>query len=345
MEKKILKTVLFAIFLSVFIIPYSESNAKEYEECYHCKMTGAYHCKFCNDTGGVFCRDCVGKGGYYCPYCDGKGYMVCSSCNGDTYIRTGEGDIPKDAEPGTCGNCNGTGKVDCIICHNEGWIKCITCNETGYEKCHNQECEKARANNGVCTYCQGTKYMVVGIGMKPEWNDGVNNIPKEGELIWRNDQETTYRYHKTPTAAESKKAKEELEAYKSKALENIAKVFNTYSESYYTKKEYKKLKSIYDNCVKAIDEATTIEEVNKAYYKNKAKLQRVRPSKLDKYLIEMQYKIRKECHNFILGQKDPDHFDPNPYYMISGEYCVKVAEATSKSKAKKLMKKACSMIR
>jgi len=338
--RKIFRTVLLAVLLSVFIIPFTESNAKEYEECYHCEMTGAYHCKFCNDTGELFCRDCVGKGGYYCSYCDGKGYLVCTSCNGDTYIRTGEGEIPPDAEPGTCGHCNGTGKLDCIICHNDGWIKCTTCNETGFEKCHNGECDKARANKGVCTYCQGTKYMVVGIGMKPEWNDGLNNIPKEGELIWCNDGESTYRYHKTPTASEVKKANDELEAYKKKTLENIGKVFNTYDESYYSKKEYKKLKKIYDTCVTAINTASDIEEVNKAYYKNKAKLQRLRPSKLDKYLIEMQYKIRKEEFNFIMGQKDPDNFDPRPYEEISGEYCVKVAEASSKSKAKKLMKKA-----
>ncbi len=187
--KRILATALAAILLfgALSVV----SAAKDLEYCRLCGGSGEYHCQNCGNNGVVTCDGCGGAGGSVCPGeagkgpCD-KGYYLCPSCKGDSLTRSGDGQIPPDAKPGSCGTCAGSGKpgyVRCINCHTTpGWCECATCNGTGKVEC--QSCIPAKAIGYKCPKCTGTGYVLVANPMPPESdNDGVKNVPVYGDHI------------------------------------------------------------------------------------------------------------------------------------------------------------------
>ena len=124
-QRKKLKLVL-SILLSLTLlcggltVPFVTTQAKEMEECYHCGKTGEFHCDACNNTGTVVCDGCGGVGHWVCPGQDDKGpcnngWYTCPSCGGDGLGRP----IPADGNAGPCGNCGGSGKLECIRCHGD----------------------------------------------------------------------------------------------------------------------------------------------------------------------------------------------------------------------------------
>ena len=190
-SKSVVYILAVAVFLSLFSIV---SFAKELEECYHCNNTGKFHCNSCNNTGIVVCDGCQGKIRFECRGEDGKGkcnngYYTCPSCKGDTYIRSGDGTIPPDAKPGTCGHCGGKGKLECWTCHGAGYIICTRCDGKGKCECQGSNCQAAKAVGWKCPYCNGAGYLLVGMPMPPQAkNDGVQNVPKKGDYIVTNNK-------------------------------------------------------------------------------------------------------------------------------------------------------------
>lgn len=194
-KRMLMLTVFFAVFCGVFPMI---AQAKDLEPCYHCNSTGEFYCTVCNNAGEVVCDGCGGAGGSICTGdsfkgngCD-NGYYVCASCNGDGKKRTGDGEIVE----GACGNCNGAGKLRCVVCSTgttPGWNACSGCEEDGKKECCASNCRDAKAVGWKCPYCKGTKYILVGNPMPPrESNDGVQNLPKPGDLIWVNGKSSTY---------------------------------------------------------------------------------------------------------------------------------------------------------
>lgn len=340
MKKGLIITAVLAMIICIVMIPETQVSADyDFEVCYHCNGTGRFHCNSCNDRGEVFCNLCAGKGGWACTYCDGVGYDICPSCHGDTYIRNGEGEIPPDAEPGTCGHCGGTGKLECIKCHGAGWGGCPACEDKGYEECMNGECVSHRASNGVCNYCKGTGFTSNDPRFKPEWNDGIHNIPKDGETIWYNGGESTYRYHKTPTAEDKKRTADELEAYRKKALENLEKVYTTYSEDLYSAKQLKKLKRTYEKAVKQVNKAEIYDDVSKAYYKYKGLILDIRPSVLEKYKEKCKKKLRKTNAELEKNHCVEDGYWDRRFEQVMNDGIEDIINAKTKSKVKKIMNK------
>ncbi len=186
--------LVLALLCSIFAIT---TYAKDLEPCYHCNSTGQFHCPNCDNRVQITCDGCHGKGGSVCMGEEGKGpcdhgYYTCPSCKGDTYIRSGDGDIPPDAKPGTCGTCNGTGKLECWTCHGKGYNQCTRCNGSGKVECQNENCKASRNINWKCHYCMGAGYMLTNFW--PGENDGVQNKPVKGDLIWdrTTGKSTTY---------------------------------------------------------------------------------------------------------------------------------------------------------
>ncbi len=133
----------------------------------------------------MLCEGCGGKGQSVCQGEPGKGcdhgYYTCPSCNGDGLGRTGDGAIVPDI---SCGNCNGTGKLRCVVCHTTPGINyCATCNGTGWKDCVASNCHLAREVNWKCPYCVGTGWLHVTFGHVGEINDGKSNIPVNGDII------------------------------------------------------------------------------------------------------------------------------------------------------------------
>ena len=164
-------------------LPTTVTEAKEMEECYHCGKTGEFHCDGCNNTGTVVCDGCGGSGHWVCPGQDDKGpcnngWYTCPSCGGDGLGRP----IPADGNAGPCGNCGGSGKLECIRCHGTGGGDCDRCHGTGRAECQRGDCQLARQYGYKCPYCKGTGFLGVG-SFKPEWNDGVHNVPEVGDHI------------------------------------------------------------------------------------------------------------------------------------------------------------------
>ena len=190
-----------AAFLLVLCTLPMRAHATDLEVCRMCGGSGDFHCPNCGNKGEVVCDGCHGEPRTKCPG-DGvhgcvDGYYTCPSCNGDTYIRSGDGEIPPDAQPGTCGNCGGTGKLRCIVCHTEpGWNLCTGCDGTGIKECPNGNCQIAKKYGWKCPRCKGTGYILLGNPMPPESdNDGVKNVPKKGDYIVTNNETWEgYRY-------------------------------------------------------------------------------------------------------------------------------------------------------
>lgn len=174
------------------------SYAKDMEECYHCSKTGEFHCPTCGNEGVVVCDGCHGRGRFECPgeedkgKCD-NGYYVCPSCNGDGLSRP----IPADGNADPCGQCGGTGKLECWHCHGAGIIICDRCNGEGKCACQNGNCIEARKIDYKCPYCKGTGYLGDGPDFPQEWNDGVHNVPEKGDHIITDHASWTGYYYGT----------------------------------------------------------------------------------------------------------------------------------------------------
>ena len=193
---KYLLTIVFFVGLICFssITVY----AKDLEVCRLCEGSKDYHCRWCNNAGTVVCDGCGGAGRSKCPgdaykgnSCD-NGYYVCKSCNGDGKNRTGDGDIVD----GVCGNCNGAGQLRCVVCstgNTPGWNACTGCEGDGISFCHS--CTAAREIGYKCIKCTGTGYVLVANPMPPEEdNDGIKNVPQNGDHIIIDDEAHYYIY-------------------------------------------------------------------------------------------------------------------------------------------------------
>lgn len=166
--------------------------AKDLQECSHCNTTGEFHCKVCNNTGEVTCGVCGGEGKSKCTGESGKGcddgYYTCPNCNGDGKMRNGAGEV---LDEGVCGNCNGSGKMRCVVCHTvPGWNICNRCDGKGKEECQSSNCKDSKAVGWKCHYCMGAGYLLTNFW--PGENDGIQNVPVNGDLIWIGDKSHVY---------------------------------------------------------------------------------------------------------------------------------------------------------
>ena len=198
MNIRIKTTALFLAASMLLSLLTFVSYAADFEECYHCNNTGEFHCPECGNKGTVVCDGCGGQGRFECPGEEGKGkcdngYYVCPSCNGDGLSRP----IPEDGEAGPCGQCGGSGKIECWHCHGAGVIICDRCGGEGQYACRNVNCIEARKTDYKCPYCKGTGFLGDGPDFPPEWNDGVHNIPKEGDHIITDHANWTGYYYGT----------------------------------------------------------------------------------------------------------------------------------------------------
>ncbi|MBO4853874.1 MAG: hypothetical protein J5482_01845 [Oscillospiraceae bacterium] len=170
--------------------------AKDLEPCYHCSSTGQFHCPSCNNTGVVTCDGCGGQGKSVCTGEAGKGpcdhgYYTCPNCMGKGYTQNyDENGNPTDTAPCGYQNCGGTGKQVCWTCHGSGWNNCTRCNGQGKADCQNGNCKESRKVNWKCHYCMGAGYLLTNFW--PGENDGVQNVPVNGDKIWVNGKSTTY---------------------------------------------------------------------------------------------------------------------------------------------------------
>ena len=187
MKKTALLIALMFVILSASV---PNAYAKDLEECHHCDSSGKYACLNCHNEIWIVCDLCGGAKTIACEDCGGAGWKTCPSCSGDGYLRSGDGTIPPDAEPGSCGNCGGSGRLECWSCHWAGFINCTRCGGAGGRDCDKDECVIARAHDWKCPFCMGTGYLLTNFW--PGENDGVQNMPSAGDLIWKNGKSTTY---------------------------------------------------------------------------------------------------------------------------------------------------------
>ena len=195
--KKIIRVLTLTLAFAVLCGSFATiAYAKELASCGLCNTTGEFHCKVCNNTGEVTCGGCGGAGGAKCQGdtykgnpCD-NGYYTCNSCNGDGKNRSGDGKIIE----GVCGNCNGSGKMRCVACHTvPGWNICNGCDGKGKQECQSSNCKDSKAVGWKCPDCMGTGYRLTGKPMPPpEVNDGIQNVPVNGDLIWIGDKSHVY---------------------------------------------------------------------------------------------------------------------------------------------------------
>lgn len=191
--------ILAATLIYIIGSPFKRTYAAKWlEVCRLCGGNGNYYCQNCKNTGLVVCDGCKGSGTWICSGEDGKGpcdkgYYVCPSCHGDTYLRNGDGIIPPDAIPGSCGTCSGKGKIECWHCHGTGGGICDGCNGTGKSECVVGTCQVSRHYNWHCPNCKGTGYILTGNPMPPlENNDGIRNVPEEGDMVFTAEYNGAY---------------------------------------------------------------------------------------------------------------------------------------------------------
>ena len=182
-------TLAFAVLCGSFA---TIAYAKDLQECSHCNTTGEFHCKVCNNTGEVTCGVCGGEGKSKCTGESGKGcddgYYTCPNCNGDGKMRNGAGEV---LDEGVCGNCNGSGKMRCVACHTvPGWNICPGCDGKGKQECQSSNCKDSKAVGWKCHYCMGAGYLLTNFW--PGENDGIQNVPVNGDLIWIGDKSHVY---------------------------------------------------------------------------------------------------------------------------------------------------------
>ena len=193
--KKIIRVLTLTLAFAVLCGSFATiAYAKELASCGLCNTTGEFHCKVCNNTGEVTCGGCGGEGKSKCTGESGKGcddgYYTCPSCNGDGKNRSGDGKIIE----GVCGNCGGAGKLRCVACHTvPGWNICPGCDGKGKQECQSSNCKDSKAVGWKCPNCMGTGYRLSGNPMPPpEVNDGIQNVPVNGDLIWIGDKSHVY---------------------------------------------------------------------------------------------------------------------------------------------------------
>ncbi len=340
--------MLLAMFAAMFVLafmPSEEVSAKEFEECYHCDGLGKMHCHNCFNRGSVECAGCFGAGGSVCVRCGGDGKETCPSCDGDGLTRAGDGsELPPGEEPMPCGNCGGLGYHPCISCGAKGWNECNNCGGTGQSPCR---CFPCNENNGdyTCPFCKGTGYCQVGFGMTPDWNDGKSNIPKDGELIWYDSNNHTYRYHKTPTGDQAKRIATLLENAKKDAYEELAKEYGKYSEKYYTKKEYKKLTGIYDKAVKKIKDSNDRGFVVDTFYAAVLDMKDLKPSILVKYIDKIALKLREESSKLEIAAERKDVSLRYEIEKKTHDELEKLFKVKTKKKAKKIKNETLDMLK
>lgn len=335
MKKGLVGVFVITLLMFLSAIPDNETKAYEFSICHHCDGTGQYHCDQCNDRGVSYCATCAGKGYWECPYCDGNGYEICPKCLGDTYSRTPDGEIGIGTEPGTCGCCNGTGKLPCGKCGESGKYYCYRCGGSGYGQCMT-ECQFRDKDDKLCSYCKGTGYLGDGFNFRDEWNDGKTNIPKEGNTIWRSDR-TSYKYHKNPTGSDAKRIADELAANKKKYIADLGKALNVYSEKFYTEKQLKKLKSTYNKGVKAINKADDLAGIKNAYFKYNGLLSDIRPEVLENYKEKCKKKLRKAYADLENTYCIEEGFWDRKLEQVMCDGIDAILEAKTKAKVKKIM--------
>lgn len=193
--KKITRVLTLTLAIAVLCGSFATiAYAKELASCGLCNTTGEFHCKVCNNTGEVTCGGCGGEGKSKCTGESGKGcddgYYTCPNCNGDGKNRSGDGKIIE----GVCGNCGGAGKLRCVACHTvPGWNICPGCDGKGKQECQSSNCKDSKAVGWKCPHCMGTGYRLTGRPMPPpEVNDGIQNVPVNGDLIWIDDKSHVY---------------------------------------------------------------------------------------------------------------------------------------------------------
>lgn len=196
LQKRITVILLTAAVMLGTLAP--ASYAKDMEECYLCGTTGRYNCRECGNKGEVVCDGCEGKGRFECPGEEGKGkcdngYYVCPSCNGDGLSRP----IPADGKADPCGQCGGSGKLECWHCHGAGIIVCDRCGGEGKTECQNENCKEAKKIDYKCPRCKGTGFTGDGQDFSPEWNDGIHNVPEIGDHIITDHTTWTGYYYGT----------------------------------------------------------------------------------------------------------------------------------------------------
>ena len=191
--KKIIRVLILTLAFAVLCGSFATiAYAKDLEECYHCNTTGEFHCKVCNNTGEVTCGGCGGEGKSKCTGESGKGcddgYYTCPNCNGDGKMRNGAGEV---LDEGVCGNCNGSGKMRCVVCHTvPGWNICNGCDGKGKQECQSSNCKDSKAVGWKCHYCMGAGYLLTNFW--PGENDGIQNVPVNGDLIWIDGKSHVY---------------------------------------------------------------------------------------------------------------------------------------------------------
>jgi len=135
------------------------ANANLLAECNICKATG--YCDLCNGEKITTCNNCNGTGIRNCDQCQETGRVTCHICNGI-------GINPENTEE-NCPQCDGTGREICNSCKGNITIACNNCTN-GKNTCN--RCE----GTGICSSCKGTGY-------KDGQNNGVTNVPKNGDTV------------------------------------------------------------------------------------------------------------------------------------------------------------------
>ncbi len=190
--KIIIKLISLSLILILILAPLAlQASAKDLEPCNLCNTKGTFSCPSCHNKGETICDLCGGQAYMTCTGEEGKGkcnngFYTCPSCHGDGKCRTGDGEIVE----GSCGNCGGSGKVECWRCHGKGVTACTRCNGQGKQACQNENCIQARKIGYKCPKCKGAGYLLTNFW--PGENDGKQNAPKKGDKIWVNGKSTTY---------------------------------------------------------------------------------------------------------------------------------------------------------
>lgn len=158
------------------------------QDCAECGGAGRWDCDECNagqvpcedckegqsppdcnscDGGEAECQQCQGIGTIqWCEVCGAEG--TCGACDGEGKIFVGEVDGEEEwedceeCEEGVCPECEGTPQSDCDECGGRTLQTCDVCEGTGNEVCESCEgtnwvdCDDCEGEGGFyCDYCEG----------------------------------------------------------------------------------------------------------------------------------------------------------------------------------------------